>query len=209
MTVHQLKPREHSVKWRVRSAGRKQNGEYRKREHLTETELEKLLAALKDNRHGHRDYLIGLVTFLHGLRVSELIDLRWDDIDFRAGTINIRRLKGSLSGTHYMERDEANGVRRLQREQDPKNRYIFINERGQPFSRFGINKMIEAAGEKAGISFPVHPHCLRHTTGTIQANKGTTAWQLQKLMGHASMTNTTKYVAMSPEPLKDIWRGKR
>ena len=56
---------------------------------------------------------------------------------------------------------------------------------------------------------PRHPHCLRHTTGTVQANGGMDAWRLQKLMGHASMANTTKYVAMSPEPLKDAWCGKR
>ena len=53
--------------------------------------------------------MIGLVCFLHGLRVSELIDLRWDDIDWRAGTIRIRRLKGSLDGVHILERDEAAG----------------------------------------------------------------------------------------------------
>ena len=54
------------------------------RQDLTRDEIDKLFAALKRNRNGHRDYMIGLVCFLHGLRVSELIDLRWDDIDWRA-----------------------------------------------------------------------------------------------------------------------------
>jgi integrase len=53
---------------------------------LTEAEMGKLLAALKDNRHGHRDWLIGLVIYRHGLRVSEAGDLRWDDIDLRKRT---------------------------------------------------------------------------------------------------------------------------
>ena len=153
--------------------------------------------------------MIALVTFLHGLRVSELIDLRWDDIDWRKGTIQIRRLKGSIDGAHYLERDEATGLKRLQREQEPKRPHIFTSERGEAFSRFAINKMIETAGRKAKITWPVHPHCLRHTTGTIQANAGMDAWRLSKLMGHASIANTTKYVRMSPEPLKDAWRGKR
>jgi hypothetical protein len=74
---------------------RRANAEYRIREHLTETEIEKLFAALKRNRHGHRDWLIGLVIYRHGLRVSEACDLRWDDVDLRSRTINIRRLKGS------------------------------------------------------------------------------------------------------------------
>ena len=168
-----------------------------------------LFAALRRNRHGHRDHMIALVTFLHGLRVSELIDLRWDDIDWRKGTIQIRRLKGSIDGVHYMEPDEAKGLKRLQREQEPRSRYVFTSERVEQFSRFAINKMIATAGRNADIAFPVHPHCLRHTTGTVQANGGMDAWRLQKLMGHASMANTTKYVAMSPEPLKDAWRGKR
>jgi integrase len=59
---------------------RRANAEYRVREHLTETEITKLLAALKGNRHGQRDWLIGLMIYRHGLRVSEACDLRWDDI---------------------------------------------------------------------------------------------------------------------------------
>ena len=71
------------------------------RQDLTKDEIEKLFAARRARRNGHRDYMIGLVCFLHGLRVSELIDLRCDDIDWRAGTIRIRRSKGSLDGVHY------------------------------------------------------------------------------------------------------------
>jgi integrase len=94
---------------------RKPNAEYRVREHLTESGVEKLLAALRRNRHGQRDWLIGLLIYRHGLRVSEACDLRWDDIDLTARTINIRRLKGSRDSTHYLERDELAGLKRLPR----------------------------------------------------------------------------------------------
>ena len=77
--------------------------------------MEKLLAALKGNRHGHRDWLIGLLIYRHGLRVSEACDLRWDDIDLRKRTIIVRRLKGSTDSVHYLERDEVNKL--LQRQQ--------------------------------------------------------------------------------------------
>ena len=73
------------------SKGRLENDAYRVREHLTEAEMDKLLAALKGNRHGHRDWLIGLVIYRHGLRVSEACDLPWDDIDLRKRTIIVRR----------------------------------------------------------------------------------------------------------------------
>ena len=88
------------------------NSAYRTREHLTEKEMAVLLDTLKTNRHGDRDWLIGLLIYRHGLRVSEACDLRWDDIDFAKRTIIIRRLKGShdidsLSGTRRAGRAEA------------------------------------------------------------------------------------------------------
>jgi integrase len=57
--------------------------------------MDMLLAALNGNRHDHRDWLIGLVIYRHGLRFSEACDLRWDDIDLPKRTIVVRRLKGS------------------------------------------------------------------------------------------------------------------
>jgi type 1 fimbriae regulatory protein FimB/type 1 fimbriae regulatory protein FimE len=176
------------------------------REHLTEDEIGKVLAALKANRHGHRDWLIGLLIYRHGLRVSEACDLRWDDISLTKRTIQVRRLKGSDNSTHYLERDEIAGLKRLQREQELKSAYVFVNERGQPFGRMGIGRMIERAGEAAELPFPVHAHMLRHSTGYALAGKGMDTRRLQHFLGHASITNTVRYTAMSPEPFKDIWR---
>ena len=190
----------------VASKGRKPNEAYRVREHLTEDEVNKLLAALKANRHGQRDWLIGLLIYRHGLQVSEACDLRWDDINLAKRTIQVRRLKGSDDSTHYLERDEVAGLKRLQREQEPKSAYVFVNERGQPFGRMGIGRMIERAGEAATLPFPVHAHMLRHSTGYALAGKGMDTRRLQHFLGHASITNTVRYTAMSPEPFKDIWR---
>jgi integrase len=150
-----------------RSKGRRGNDAYRVREHLTEAEMDKLLGALKRNRHGHRDWLIGLVIYRHGLRVSEACDLRWDDINLPKRTIIVRRLKGSTDSVHYLERDEVNGLKLLRQQQADgiKGTYVFINERDQPFGRIGVARMIERAGEAAGLPFPVHVHMLRHSTG--------------------------------------------
>ena len=190
----------------VASQGRKPNEAYRVREHLTEDEMNKLLAALKANRHGQRDWVIGLLIYRHGLRVSEACDLWWDDLNLAKRTIQVRRLKGSDNSTHYLERDELAGLKRLQREQEPKSAYVFVNERAQPFGRMGIGRMIERAGEAAHLTFPVHVHMLRHSTGYTLASKGMDTRRLQHFLGHASITNTVRYTAMSPEPFKDIWR---
>jgi site-specific recombinase XerD len=190
----------------MRPVGRKPNAAYRVREHLTEAEMDKLLAALKANRQGHRDWLIGLLIYRHGLRVSEACDLRWDDLDLGKRTIAVRRLKGSVDSAHYMERDELAGLKRLQREQEPRSAYVFVNERGQPFGRMGIARMIERAGKAAKLPFAVHVHMLRHSTGYALAGKGMDTRRLQHYLGHASITNTVKYTAMSPEPFKNLWR---
>jgi type 1 fimbriae regulatory protein FimB/type 1 fimbriae regulatory protein FimE len=202
MKPHHLKLVKSTV---MRPVGRKANDAYRVREHLTEAEMAKLLTALKANRHGQRDWLIGLLIYRHGLRVSEACDLRWDDIDLAKRTIIVRRLKGSTDSVHYLERDELAGLKRLQRE-GSKSAYVFVNERGQPFGRMGIARMVERAGEAAKLPFPVHVHMIRHSTGYALAGKGMDTRRLQHFLGHASITNTVRYTAMSPEPFKDVWR---
>jgi integrase len=79
---------------------------------------------------------------------------------------------------------------------------VFVNERGQPFGRMGIGRMIERAGEAAGLPFSVHVHMLRHSTGYALAARGMDTRRLQHYLGHASITNTVRYTAMSPEPFK-------
>jgi len=88
----------------------------------------------------------------------------------------------------------------------PRSGCVFVNERGHPFGRMGIGRMIERAGEAAGLPFPVHVHMLRHSTGYALAARGMDTRRLQHYLGHTSITNTVRYTAMSPEPFKDIWR---
>jgi site-specific recombinase XerD len=83
---------------------------------------------------------------------------------------------------------------------------VFVNERSQPFGRMGIARMIERGGEAARLPFPIHVHMIRHSTGYALAAKGMDTRRLQHFLGHASITNTVRYTAMSPEPFKDIWR---
>ena len=67
------------------------------REYLTEREIEKLIEAAKANRWGHRDATAILIAYRHGLRASELVSLRWDDIDFQTGKLHVRRAKGGTA----------------------------------------------------------------------------------------------------------------
>jgi len=208
MKSRHLKLVKSSVMRPVCAAGRRANEAYRVREHLTESEMAKLLDTLGRNRHGKRDRLIGLLIYRHGLRVSEACDLRWDDLDLTKRTIIVRRLKGSNDSAHYLERDELAGLKALQRDyakQGVKSAWVFVNERGQPFGRMGIARMIERAGVAAKLP-DVHVHMIRHATGYALANRGMDTRRLQHFLGHASITNTVRYTAMNPEPFKDVWR---
>jgi integrase len=69
------------------------NKDVRTREHLTETEVERLMKATQENRYGHRDATMVLLAYRHGLRAAELVDLRWEQIDFRTAALHVRRVK--------------------------------------------------------------------------------------------------------------------
>src|SRR5277367_6766163 len=78
---------------------------------LTEPEVERFLDAARHGRHGARDYLLMLMAYRHGLRVSELIDIRLKELDLDTGRLFVRRMKGSLSTHQPMEGDELRALR--------------------------------------------------------------------------------------------------
>ena len=121
------------------------NADLRSREYLTETEVERLMAAARNNRWGHRDATMILVAYRHGFRPAELVDLRWDQIEFASGALHVRRVKRGTPSTHPILGDELRALRRLQREQEPKSAFVFTSERGSPFTTAGFARMIERA----------------------------------------------------------------
>src|SRR5262245_22937813 len=101
----------------------------RPREYLTEREIEKLMDADSENRWGHRDATAILIAYRHGLRASELVALRWDDIDFTTGRLHFRRAKGGAASVHPLGAKESRALRRLQREATTRSPYVFVSER--------------------------------------------------------------------------------
>jgi integrase len=85
---------------------RRPNAELRTREHLTAAEVESLIEAAKGNRHGHRDATMILLAFRHGLRATELVDLEWCQVDFKAAVLHVRRAKKGTPATHPLRGDE-------------------------------------------------------------------------------------------------------
>ena len=182
------------------------NADLRSREYLTETEVERLMAVARKNRWGHRDATMILVAYRHGFRPAELVDLRWDQIEFASGALHVRRVKRGTPSTHPILGDELRALRRLQREQEPKSSFVFTSERGSPFTTAGFARMVERAGAEARLGFKAHPHMLRHACGYALANKGHDTRALQAYLGHRNIQHTVRYTELSPTRFKDFWR---
>lgn len=185
---------------------RRKNAELRTREYLTDDEVQSLIAVAKANRHGHRDGTMILVAYRHGFRASELTDLRWDQVEFSAAALHVRRVKQGTPSTHPILGDELRALRKLQREQQPKSPFVFTSERGSPFTTAGFARMVERTGTAAKLRFKVHPHMLRHACGYTLANKGHDTRAVQAYLGHKNIQHTVRYTELSPTRFKNFWR---
>jgi site-specific recombinase XerD len=184
---------------------RRPNAELRTREHLTEREVERLIEAAKGNRCGHRDSTMVLLAYRHGLRASELCDLRWDQVDFNRAVLHVRRVKQGTPATHPLTGMEMRALRKLQRESEASP-FEFVSERGAPFSTAGFARMLERAAETAGLEIKAHPHMLRHACGFKLANDGVDTRALQAYLGHKSIHHTARYTELAPTRFKGFWR---
>ena len=204
MTKSPLKLVTPAIKKRAVTPRRQPNSELRSREHLTETEVEKLIEASRGNRYSHRDAVMILVAYRHGLRASEVCDLRWEQIDWNSATLHVRRVKSGKPSTHPIRGDELRALRKLQRE-TPKSPFVFVSERGGPFTTDSFNWMVKRAGQKAGFPFQVHAHMLRHATGYKLAGDGHDTRSIQDYLGHKNIQHTVRYTELSPTRFKDFW----
>ncbi len=184
---------------------RRKNADSRPREYLIPDEIERLMdAAGSVGRHRHRDRTLILIAYRHGLRVSELVSLRWDMVDLKQGLIHVSRLKNGQDSVHHLRGPELRALRRLQREY--AGPYLFTTERGGPATAATVRKILTRAGERAKIGFGVHPHMLRHSTGYKLANDGQDTRAIQHYMGHKNIQHTVRYTELSPDRFKDFWK---
>jgi site-specific recombinase XerD len=185
---------------------RRPNRDLRTREHLHEREVERLIEAARSNRNGHRDATMILIAYRHGLRASELVDLRWDQISFSGAVLHVRRRKAGTPATHPLTGLELRALRRLKREQQPMSQFVFVSERRAPFSTEGFARMVQRAARAAGITIRVHPHMLRHACGFKLANDGVDTRALQAYLGHKNIQHTVRYTELAPGRFKGFWR---
>jgi type 1 fimbriae regulatory protein FimB/type 1 fimbriae regulatory protein FimE len=183
------------------------NKDRRHREHLTETEVERLaVAAGNCGRHRHRDRTMVMVCYRHGLRVKELVSLEWDQVNLDEALLTVHRVKKGLAGEHPISGDELRALRRLKREQQPGSPFVFMTERGAPMTERAFRLLLSRAGEKAGLSLCVHPHMLRHAAGYKLVNDRQPIRAIQQYLGHRRIASTERYTEIDARQFKAFFR---
>lgn len=184
------------------------------RKHMTEAELGKVIDAAAGNRWSERDQSMLRFCFRHGLRVSELVGLRWADIDWAGRNVIIaRRKQRTASGTrpnvHPLAPDEIKALRRLQADYGGESDFVFGSERRGKDGRFlgmtpnGFSKLLRRLEAKARVP-NFGPHALRHGRAQSLADAGHDAFLIRDALGHANVSTSNTYVAASPERLRGV-----
>ena len=188
---------------------RPKNADVRPREYLTPAEAERLIEHAGKRpgaRHGHRDATMLLLAYRHGLRRSELVGLRWDQVDLSQGTLHVARAKRGVPSVHVLRGSEIRALRRLRREQVPPSPYLFTTKRKGPMTADAFARLVASTGKAAGFPFPVHAHMLRHACGFKLANDGHDTRAIQQWLGHRNIQHTTRYTELTAKRFKDFWQ---
>jgi type 1 fimbriae regulatory protein FimB/type 1 fimbriae regulatory protein FimE len=185
---------------------RRPNKELRSREYLTPSEIDVTLDAARQMRHGHRDATMILIAYRHGFRAAEIVDLRWEQIDFDQARLHVRRVKRGTPSVQPIQGDTLRALRRLRREA-PHSEFVFMTERKGPFSTAGFARLVERAGKEAGLPFKAHSHMLRHACGYKLANDGHDTRSLQAYLGHKNIQHTVRYSELSATRFTSFWKS--
>lgn len=168
---------------------------------LTPQEMLDLLKAAR--KRSTRDWAMILLAYRHGLRASEVCGVKLADVDLKAGSISIRRLKGSLHTIQplYQHRgqpllDETTAVKAwLRKRSQDGSDYFFTSQKGGKLSRIQFFRVFQAVAEAAGLSVEKrHPHVLKHSLASHLVAGNANLALIRQALGHRSIKSTMAYI---------------
>ena len=138
-----------------------------------------------------------------GLRRSELINLKVEDIDSKRGLIRIRGAKGKKDRNTLLSNKLISLLRKYYRIYQPKE-WLFEGQKGGKYSPTSVAKILKKAVKKSGIQKHVTPHCLRHSFATHLLEQGTNLRYIQEILGHEDPKTTQIYTRVATNELSNI-----
>jgi integrase/recombinase XerD len=155
----------------------------------------------------NRDKAIVLMLLDTGLRASELCNLLRRDVDLNDGSVVVRRGKGGVGRIVYLGRRARRVLWRYlaEREEDSPDDFVFLNQRGWPFTPNRLLQLTKHLGERAGVE-DVHPHRFRHTFAIEYLRNGGDVFTLQRFLGHSSLAMVQRYLRIVQDDLKTMHR---
>ena len=164
---------------------------------LSKEEIESLISVTKNINHR----LIIQICYSAGLRISEIINLKWHDIDFDRNLIHLKRAKGKKDRIVMLSLKVKDGLMNLTLN---KEGYIFLTNRSGKYTQRTIQKIIENVAIKAGIRKNITPHTLRHSFATHLLENGTDIRYIRDLLGHSDISTTLIYTKVSNKNIRNI-----
>ncbi|PHM39506.1 FotT [Xenorhabdus mauleonii] len=194
-----------------------------KRKYLTQPEIEVLLRELGKQAHAERNICMIFMGFIHGFRVSELLNLKLSDVDLVSRSLRVQRLKNGFSTVHPMVQREIQLIRHWlverqnyltkRRKTSPSSEaetdWLFISRNGQRISRQQMYKIIRQTSLKAKLSICANPHMLRHACGYALADNGVDTRLIQDYLGHRNIRHTVRYTASNAGRFETVWTPNR
>jgi integrase/recombinase XerD len=177
-------------------------------EPLTEDELRRFMKAPDQRQWAQwRDYVIIVVILDTGMRLNEICSLEKKDMDFvrKQITLPASKNKNRKSRVLPLSTETMRLLKQLVTEsaQHFDTTHVFTTNYGEPLSEKTIQKTFDKYAERAKLDRNVSPHILRHNFASMAAENGMSVFHLQKLMGHAEISTTRKYVQLSSESIAD------
>ena len=164
---------------------------------LNKDEVNKMFESTMNLRHR----LVLMFLYYTGMRLNEIVNLKWGDMDFERGTIHLKVAKGEKERVVFLHDKLKSFIEYFNLRKDS---LVFVSNFGKKYDKRTIQMIVKNAAKKAGIGKNVTPHTLRHSFATHLLEAGADIRHIQKLLGHASLQTTQIYTHVANKDIKKL-----